>query len=271
MLKKQNEQIPFFLFEHLASFSKIKHFVSSRQGGVSIPPFDQLNLSFKHDDPSDVLQNRRILSEAVEIPLEYFCFAQQTHGNEVYVVGNQDRGRGAFNRQSEIPQVDALVTNSKDICLVVTSADCVPLLFFDPNCEVIAAAHSGWRGTVQKITTKTIQVMIDRFGSHPNDILVGIGPCIGVDRYEVGEEVIAEVDAAYTQADDLLPFYENTQKRHFDLIQANIRQLKELQIPLKNVEIAHICTYDQSDVFFSYRREQNKVGIFGSGIMLKGK
>ena len=259
MIKHQKNQITYYQFKIFSVFPELLHFTSTRVGGMSSPPFNQLNLSYKHDIKSDVSDNRKILAETLNITANNFCFAKQNHGNRVHLVNNI---------KEDIPEADALISQSTSLCLVVTSADCVPILFYDPVQKVIGAAHSGWRGTVSKIASSTIQAMQQNFGSKIEDIRVGIGPCISVDNYEIGEDVVSAVREVYEDADKLLPFYAQTQKRHFDLIQANLVQLKELEIPKKNIEIANLCTFENTHEFFSYRKQKGKVGVFGTGIML---
>ena len=259
MIKNQKDQLTYYQFKKFSIFPELLHFISTRSGGMSSPPFDQLNLSYKHDLKHDVSDNRKILAEALGISTDNFCFARQNHGNQVLVAEDCKAG---------IPEADALISQTTKVCLVVTSADCVPLLFFDPVRKVIGAAHSGWRGTVSKIATQTIYAMQQNFGSQITDIRVGIGPCIGVDNYEVGEDVVLAVTKAYGEAEELLPYYHQTQKRHFDLIKANLFQLKELNIPQEHIETTNICTYQNTNEFFSYRKQKGKVGVFGTGIML---
>ncbi len=264
----ENQEVPFYVFENLQAISEIRHFVSTRQGGVSEAPFDTLNVSLRFDDPSRVLQNRKILAEAVKMPAENFCWAQQVHGHRVALVGEKDRGRGRLTWDDAIPNADAMITQTPYICLAVTSADCVPLLFYDPVQKAIGAAHSGWRGTVQKIATHTVQALQKYFGSHPRDLLVGIGPCISGAIYEVGSEVETAVREAFgTEAGYLIP-NTNTGKKHFDLVYANQQQLYALGIPEKNIEVSGFCTYQQADIFFSYRKQGGRTGIFASGIVL---
>lgn len=264
-----NQQFPVYLrFEGFASQTGLKHFVSSRIGGKEEAEH-HLNLSFKRGEAPKVLQNRQSLAQSLEIPLENFCFAQQTHSNHVQVVTEKDRTKGAFAFEAGIPDTDALVTQSPNICIVVTSADCVPLLFFDPQQKVIAAAHAGWRGTVQKIAQKTIEVMQKQFNARPEDILVGIGPCISAKVYEIGTDVEEAVAQSFGTTEKYLIDNPKTGKKHLDLVYSNFEQLRQMGVQEKHIEKANICTFERTDLFFSYRKEKEQVGIFGSGIMLK--
>ncbi|MEO1654143.1 MAG: peptidoglycan editing factor PgeF [Bacteroidota bacterium] len=268
MIRQQKGDIHFLQFHHFSRFPGLKHFVSTRKGGISPPPFDSLNTSLKNDQPDFVLENRKRLAQAVQISLEHFCFAQQCHGNQVSLVRQSDQGRGVYQYDQGIAQTDALITQSNNICLVVGSADCVPILLYAPKARVIAAIHSGWRGTVKKILSKTLELMITHHGAKPQEILAGIGPCIARNMYEIGEDVVKEVKNSFMDFENLLYLNSESNKYHLDLKAANLVQLQAHKIPLENIEISSYCTYEDSDLFFSYRRQKGKTGIFATGIML---
>jgi polyphenol oxidase len=263
--------VPYYIFQNLQPFTEIVHFVSSREGGVSQDEYNTLNISLKgNDDKAHILHNRQKLADTLQIPLEYFCFAQQTHEDVVAVIDKKDKGRGVYSQEDAMPQTDAMITQESDICLVVMSADCVPILLYDQKQKVIGAVHSGWRGTVKKILSLTVQKMIDVYHSNPKDILVGIAPCIGAEAYQVGEEVVQAVQEAFGTIEGYTQTHPQTGKKHLDLIYANQRQLLNLGIPTENMETSGFCTYQNADVFYSYRKSQGKTGIFASGIMLVG-
>ncbi len=255
-------------FENLSKFSAIKHFVTTRKGGTSKPPFEFMNLSFEtRDDKQNVLKNRQILSETVQIPLQNFVMQNQMHTRNVLVVNQSHKGRGVFDHGESIQNNDAFVTNESDICLFVFGADCVPILFYDTKLGVIGAAHSGWRGTVQKIAQATVEAMMQNYGSSPKNIHVGIGPSIGKCCYEVGDEVCQSVIETYGTDKEFLITNSATHRKHFDLWYANKYQLTEIGIPHGNIEISNICTLCHKDIFFSAR--SGETGRFGAGIMLK--
>ena len=251
----------FWNFENFSSLKGIRHFVSTRNGGVSDPPFDTLNLSFNvSDDPKHVASNRKLLSSALRFKVESLTTAKQVHGNKVAIVEREMRGKGANDHGSALDEIDAMVTDIPDILLMIQVADCVPLLLYDPKQKVIAAAHAGWRGTVLEIARNTVNSMVKRFKSDPAYIYVGIGPSIGPCCYEVGHEVIREASK------DLIKTRNG--KNYFDLWEANKSQLIEAGIPASNIEISRICTHCNSDTFFSSRAGGGVTGRFGAGIML---
>ena len=161
-----------------------------RLGGVSGGCFSSLNLSFdRGDDPEAVRENFRRIGAAIGVRCEDMVLSKQTHTTNVRVVTEEDRGKGII-RERDYTDVDGLVTDVPGLCLVTSYADCVPLYFVDPVRRVIGLSHSGWRGTVGKIGKKTVQVMQEKFGCEPADILAAVGPSVCLDCYEVSADVI---------------------------------------------------------------------------------
>ncbi|NOZ33675.1 MAG: laccase domain-containing protein [Chlorobi bacterium] len=197
---------------------KIKHFISSRiyKTGNSVNSDFNISLENKTADKK-VINNRKILSESVSIPLENFVMQNQVHGNNITIIDETYKGRGVINHKNAVQNSDAMITDKKNICLFLFAADCMPVLFCDIKKHIIAAAHSGWQGTVKKIVQKTAYKMIEIYNSNPNDIIVGIGPSISVKNYEVGENVVSEVEKAFGTKDLYLQFNKTTGKYHFDM------------------------------------------------------
>jgi hypothetical protein len=219
-----------------------------------------LNLSFNvPDDPKRVAKNRELLAETLGFPAASLTTAKQVHGNKVAVVNKGMRGR-------ELPGVDALITQYPNILILVQTADCPPLLLYDPVRKAIGAIHAGWRGTVKKITHNTVMSMSKMFKSDPRNIYAGIGPSIGPCCYEIGDEVAKEVFEKLSDPDELI--IKRNGSRYFDLWEANKRQLIEAGVPVSNIEVSGICTKDNSDAFFSSRASGGLTGRFGAGIML---
>lgn len=269
MQKNQSGELTYFTFPHLHAHTSIKHFVSTRLGGFSQAHLQSLNLSLNvQDEKENVIKNRVALAEAVGFAPDSYCFANQVHSPHISLIGSQERGRGMYDYQDCIKTTDALITTEKNICLMALGADCVPILFFDPQQKVIAAAHSGWRGTVQKIASLTVQRMKNEFGCEYAHILVGIGPCISAKNYEIGIEVENAVNEAFGKEGNYLIMNELTNKKHFDLVYANAQQLIDLGLKPENILSSGFCTYEHSDLFFSSRKDAGKTGRFGAGIML---
>lgn len=246
-------------FTNLGQYQSIAHFVTTRTGGTSLSPCDSLNLGFgTRDNQEHVLENRKLLSRSIQVPLESFVVGRQVHGDRIAVVTEKDQGKGACDYNSALDATDAMITDVPGVCLMVLLADCVPMLFYDPVRQVVGAAHAGWKGTAKLIGKKVIQAMSDSLGCRPSDMLVGIGPSIGPCCYEVGTDVISQFEA------DLID-----EHGHLDLRAANTRQLLKAGVVSCNIEIAEICTKCNPDRFYSERHTPG-TGRFGAGIMLAG-
>ncbi|MGQ9525575.1 MAG: peptidoglycan editing factor PgeF [Armatimonadota bacterium] len=247
-----------------------RHFISTRVGGLSKPPFHWLNLGLHvGDDPADVLRNRAHLMRTLSIPVSSLVLGEQVHGAEVAVVGDEHRGCGATNHEDSIPGCDALVTNTPGVCLAVLTADCVPILLLDPLRRVISAVHAGWRGTVLGIARRAVKTMVQEFGCSPKDVLAGMGPSVGPCCYKVGQDVAEQVQSAFDSVDGLLRTLPDGTMR-LDLREANRRMLRQSGLREDAIHILPHCTCCRSDLFFSVRAENGPTGRFATGIMLAG-
>ena len=270
MIRQEIGSLQVWFFENLSICKRIGHFVSTRVGGHSSPPYDTLNLSFNvGDPPGNVHKNRERLMEAVGIPLNSVTTAKQIHGDRIKVVSKALRGKGSADFDGAIDGTDAMVTNVPNTCLMVLLADCVPLLLYDPSKEVIGIVHAGWKGTLRFIAQATIRTLQRRFGSSTGDILVGIGPSVGPCCYQVGEEVVSQVEQAFGTTKHIVGNRSADGKGYLDLWEANLRQVLDAGVPGENIEIARTCTRHHPDVFFSYRHEKGKTGRFGAGIFIR--
>lgn len=269
MILNNSQNIPFAQFDNLLSFDdSVLHFLTTRN--QMLPPSEENYFTIGLNgivDNQTVLLNRKQIAEQFNFPSNSYVFASQVHGNRVAIVNDEDRGKGAFNRESYLCDVDAMITDRKGICLVTQAADCVPILFFDPIKKIIGAAHAGWKGTVSKIPSEMIKTFASEFNSNPADIVVGIGPSIGSCCYEVGVEVVELVREAFGTTDGLILENYKFTKPVFDLWEANRRTLVESGIKPENIELAGLCTKCHSNFFFSARTGDK--GRFGAGIILK--
>jgi len=158
-------------------------------GGVSRGPFGSLNLALHvGDDDEAVVENRRRALGALGGRLEELVVAEQVHGTTVTVVASEAAGRGSRSLLDAVPGTDALVTHGPGLTLAVLVADCAPVVLFDPHAAVVGCAHAGWRGALGGVIEATIEAM-GSLGARPERLLVGVGPAIAGQRYEVGDEV----------------------------------------------------------------------------------
>lgn len=269
MIEKKTGPLTVLCFENLSHYQGIRHFVSTRTGGFSDPPFDSLNLGFHvGDDPEHVLKNRKRLAATIGIPLDHATIGRQIHSGNVTIISEESRGKGCAHHNGAINATDAMVTAVPDICVMILVADCVPMLFLDPVRRVIGVAHAGWNGTLQCVAQNTVRVMEKAFGSSPQDIVVGMGPSIGPCCYEVGPEVISRIQSTFHTTKEYIVNESKDGKGYFDLWKANLKQLLHAGVEGNNIEMAQRCTCHNPELFFSHRHQKGDTGRFGAGIAI---
>lgn len=246
----------------------VKNAFSTRMGGVSQGHLGTMNMSLSNgDDIQNVKENYRRICAAVGIDCKRLVFSKQTHTTNVRIITAQDIGKG-LDIERDYTDVDGLITNLRGVGLVTHFADCVPLLFCDPVKQVVAASHSGWRGTAGQIGTVTVQKMQENFGCNPSDIIAAIGPCIKQCCYEVDLPVITQFMAV--KGLDVSSLVKPVSDTHFmlDLCEANRQILVNAGIKGKNIDISDICTCCNSDELHSHRATGGKRGIMAAFIAL---
>jgi len=264
--------LPLFLFPGLSKYQEILHFITTRQGGYSLAPFHTFNLAFHVGDKEDnVLKNRSKLAQSLHISLQSFTISNQVHGTCISIVGQDERGSGTADISTALKESDAMITDQENICLLIFVADCVPVILYDRQKNIVALVHAGWQGTVSLITQKTVYKMQSHWGCDSKDIVCAIGPSIGPCCYQVGPEVISRVREVFPEEEYLINSVSAEGMGYFNLWEANKLQLLNCQIPEKNIEVAGLCTYCHSDLFFSSRKDGGHTGRFSAGIMLKNQ
>ena len=262
--------VPYLSFPMFRDTGLVTDGFSTRLGGVSEGCFSSLNLSFdRGDDRAAVAENFRRMGEALGVRCEDMVLSQQTHTTNIRIVTDEDRGKG-ITRERDYTDIDGLITNVPGICLVTTYADCVPLYFLDPAKKVIALSHSGWRGTVGKIGKKTVELMHDKFGSDPADILAAVGPSVCQDCYEVSADVIDRFKEVFDRSawDEL--FYEKPDgKYQLDLWKANEKIFLEAGIRKDHIAVTNVCTHCNSEILYSHRAMGDKRGNLCAFLALK--
>jgi polyphenol oxidase len=275
--REQRQDLSVYRFERLP-VNAIAQLVSTRTGGVSTGPYASLNLGLRvEDDEARVLENRRKLFDAFDLPLDRSVWCRQVHGDGVHVVASRDvepradgrRDRGGFDETTVIDATDALVTELPQVPLCVTLADCVPVVLYDAEHHAIGLAHAGWGGTVARICTRTVETMTREYGTDPTVLVGGIGPSISPTRYAVGSDVVARARDAYgDDAGRILHDSEEPGKAVFDLWEANLIDLESAGVARDNVEVSGISTIDALDEFYSHRAEK-PTGRLIAAVMLR--
>ena len=258
------------IYDLPASQGRAVAFSTTREGGCSTGAYASLNCTaYTGDNPACVERNQQLLSDMLPYPPQELVIPYQTHGTSCLTIDETYLNASAEQKQKMLQRVDALTTNHADICLCISTADCIPVLIYDQTHHAAAAIHAGWRGTMQRIVSQTLQQMQQRYGTEGKGCIACIGPGILLQAFETGDEVYEAFAAAGFPMSQLSYRHPSTQKYHLDLPAANLLQLQEFGIPIAQIEQSGICTYTQHDRFFSARRLGIKSGRILSGIMLR--
>jgi YfiH family protein len=251
-------EIRYFQFEQLGH--GLTHAVFTRRGGVSPDPWATLNLgSTVGDDLQRVRENRLLALAALERDPASVYDVWQVHGIQVAIA------EAPRSLESPYLQADAILTDKPGLTLMMRFADCVPIMLHDPVRKVAGIAHAGWMGTVRGTVYFAVKAMQKHFGSSPADIHAAIGPSIGPDHYEVGPNVVIQIQQAFqSDAPSLLPVSVGHIK--FDLWAANRLLLEKAGV--RHVEVSGLCTACHTEDWYSHRAEKGRTGRFGAIIAL---
>lgn len=263
------DKINLITYKNLSEFPRILHFTTTRRGGVSEGNYSSFNQSiYSGDDEKNVFNNRLILANHLEIQANQIIVPYQVHEDIIQVIPSDFHSYTDEKKVTFLTGVDALITNFPDFCIGVTTADCVPILLYDPEKNVIAAIHAGWKGTVKSIAEKTVVKMQQQFGCNPQDIRAAIGPCISKDVFEVGTEVYDAFQKSGFQMNEISFFNQETEKYHIDLVEANNFSLLKVGLRSNHITSANMCTFLNDRTFFSARKLSIHSGRMLSAIML---
>ena len=242
-------------------------FSTTRQGGVSTGNYASFNINrYCGDSEEAITKNRKLLCQLLQTDDEHLIMPHQVHLTKSAVIDESFFNRSEEERKETLEGVDAIMTNLHDVCIGVSTADCIPVLIYDSHRKVAAAIHAGWRGTVKRIVQQTIADMKAIYGSEPKDIKAQIGPGISLDSFEVGNEVYNAFAAA---GFDMNLISQRKEKWHINLPECNRLQLIQAGIPSENISIANICTMKLSDTFFSARHLGIQSGRIFTGICIR--
>lgn len=225
------------------------HCFSTRYGGVSRGYLSSLNLgTHRGDTPENVQKNYGILGAAVGFRPDDLVFTHQIHSDIVRRVGAADRGEGLAREVSH--DCDGLITDEPGVALAVFSADCTPILLYDPVRGAVGAVHAGWRGTGAGIAAKAVEAMVREFGTSPADLRAAIGPCIGPCCFETGPEVPEAMRSALGGAAEaaIRPAGE---KYYVNLKELNRLWLRRAGVGI--IDVSPDCTHCQPERFWSHR------------------
>lgn len=266
-------------------------FSTTRQGGVSQGNYGEFNINeFCGDNPECVEANRKALAHELGVEENLILIPHQVHGVEVRQIAGEFLSMPENIRKMVLEGVDAIMTNLKNVCVGVSTADCIPVLLYDEKHHAVAAIHAGWRGTLARIVHKTMQEMAFAYKTEPKHLKAVIGPGISMENFEVGDEVYEAFEQAAFPMEEIAAQYPNAafkanpEERERMAAEGNIDQpLKwHINLPLCNKEIlihcgvleenihdCGICTFAHSDEYFSARKLGTDSGRIYTAIMLK--
>ena len=238
-----------FIFKR---FSEIVFGFSTKIGPDAEPPY-YFNLSYSVGDEKEIVDsNRRLFFRELGLNEKMVSYQKQVHEDKINTV----------NSFGSCGESDALITTTKNLGLAISSADCPAIFIYDPMQKVIAAVHSGWRGTEKKILRKTIQKLKSDFSSNPSNLICYIGPSISQNNYEVGEEVAGKFEKEF--------ILKKENRFYIDLSEANHKMLVDEGVKEVNIQVSGLCSFEYNNLLHSYRRDGIESGRALGVISMKG-
>ncbi|MBI5683166.1 MAG: peptidoglycan editing factor PgeF [Deltaproteobacteria bacterium] len=240
-----------FVTAPILETDKITHAFLTRIGGIDGRNEDRLE---------NIEGNTAKTSKVFGFTSSKLITVNQVHGDDIVIIdGKQSTAKGVC--------ADAITTNLKGVPIGVLTADCLPVILFDPINTAVGIVHAGWRGTLKRIVSKTVSVMNKRWGSSYNQMLAGLGPCVGECCYNVGKDVVERFRTEFSDSRDFIKSKEN--EWHLNFKRANYNQLVFLGLLKKNIWVSRYCTSCRKDLFFSYRRDNKETGRQLSFVMIR--
>ena len=267
IIEKINHELPYLASEALDQTGGVAHGFSTRLGGVSEGMWASLNLSSgRGDDPDHVRENCRRFLAAIGAQGGKLVRSNQVHGNTVRVVTSADWNEDLCQKSDF--EADALMTATPGVTLMIFTADCIPVLFYDPVRRVVAAAHAGWRGTADGVVTRTGERMEEVYGCNPADILAAIGPGICASCFETHEDVPNAMMASMgTSVLQHIQIKDNG-KFSVNLKGINAQLLEMAGLREENISVCDECTACDTEKYWSHRKVGNNRGSMASAIQL---
>ena len=254
-------KLEYLTAEHIS----VPHCFTTRYGGVSSGYLASMNLGIHRGDaPENVLQNYRILGDAVGFVPEQLVLTTQTHTDIVVPVDASHRGAGLF--APELPECDGLITNTPGVGLAVFTADCTPILLHDPVTGAVGAVHAGWRGTASAIGAKAVEAMVRHYGCRPEDIRAAIGPNIAQCCFETDGDVPEALLKTYGSAAD--PFILSRNSKYYVNLKA-VNALGLEQVGVRHIQVSDACTACDPDRYWSHRKVGTNRGSLAGIIVCK--
>ena len=252
---------------HFYDFGEgVRAFSSTRHGGFSKGHYAAFNINhYCGDSEEDINQNRALLCQLLGIEETNLVMPHQVHQTKVATIDEAFLELSAEDQKAHLEGVDALMTDRTGVCIGVSTADCIPILLYDKVHHASCAIHAGWRGTVKRIVEKAVAKMTTVYGTRPADLLAQIGPGIHLESFEVGDEVYE----AFANEGFVAECVKMGPKWHIDLPTCNRQQLLAAGVPMGQISVSPVDTYQQYDTYFSARRLGINSGRIFTGILLR--
>ena len=267
IVEQTQNGVTFYSADGITAAGGVAHGFSTRLGGVSEGMWASLNLGVSRgDDPDHVRENYRRFFAAIGGSGKRLAMSNQVHGAAVRTITTADLHDDPYGKVGY--EADGLMTDLPGVALVVYSADCIPILFYDPVRRCVAAVHAGWRGTAAGIATAAVDRMKSVYGSRPEDILAAIGPGICPDCFETHEDVPnAMTSALGTGVLHHIRIKENG-KFAVDLKAINAMRLEHAGLDRSRIAVSSLCTSCNPDKFWSHRKLGTNRGSMAAAIQL---
>ncbi|MCR5155234.1 MAG: peptidoglycan editing factor PgeF [Butyrivibrio sp.] len=271
---RDHKGLKYLVFPRIEELDFVDHLFSTRLGGVSKGVFSECNLSYTRGDEKEAVdENYRRVADALGHgkSLDDFVCTFQTHTTNIRVVTEEDRGKGPA-RLRDYTDIDGLITNVPGIILGSFHADCPPVYIIDPVHKAIGLVHSGWKGTVGRISGGAVSKMKECYGTEPEDLICAIGPSICGDCYEIGEDVAEKIREAFSgkelEEGGILEPYPQGKYRLY-LWNAIKMTLLAAGVKKENIIVTDICTRCNPELLFSHRIQGEKRGNLCAFLSIK--
>ena len=266
MVLHENKDCRWYSFPSFDALPGVVTFVTTRNGVVHGDVYSTDNMGeYTGDNPDRVIANRHRLCRSLCI--DTLISPRQINGTKVLSITDEFIRLSKPEQTACLDGVDAVMTDCPSVAIAVSTADCVPVLLYDAVHRACAAVHAGWRGMAGHIVQRSIDEMVNMYGTVPSDLYVAVGPSIGPDNFEVGDEVVQTFDSEGFDVNRIAHRYPSG-RFHIDLWAAAVEELTVCGVDLSRIEVAGICTRAHDWEFFSARSLGFHSGRFLTGIYI---
>lgn len=251
----KNGKVQYLEYKIFDKYSdKLKCITTLKHGGVSSGEFESLNFrSVGSDSTKNVEENLNIICKSIGIHTNNVFKAKQEHTDNILLINSKNKDKYLFSKYNN-EKIDGYITNEKNIATLVTTADCNPIIIYDPANNVVANVHSGWKGTVKRIYLRAIDEMIEKYNSNISDLIFCLGPSICKCCFTSKEEEFKNIFlSTFDYSEKEYISYDNDGTFHIDLHYVIYNDLLKKGLKKENISFSNICTRCNYEDFYSYR------------------